>query len=153
MSVFCPTYILFQRKKTVDSSYYIEHIHKKLKPALNPTRTTGKINTRNLVPYPGLAVFMQDGATPHTAVATQTWSDDNLPNFIEKRMAWQFTRFKLYRESLKYSWTVLKKTPAPQHSPSCIVICAPLEDNITKAHIKHVNFSFFICYLHVPIDS
>ena len=35
--------------KTVDSSYYIEHILKKeLKPALNRTRTTGKINTRKL---------------------------------------------------------------------------------------------------------
>ena len=71
--------------KTVDSSYYIEHIlNKELKPALNGTRTTGKINTRKLVPYPGLAVFMQDGATPHTAAATQTWCNNNLPNFIGK---------------------------------------------------------------------
>ena len=38
---------------------------KELKPALNRTRATGKINTRKLVPYPGLAVYMQDGATPH----------------------------------------------------------------------------------------
>ena len=54
--------------KTVDSSYYIEYILKKdLKPAINRTRTTGKINTWKLVPYPGLVVFMQDGATPHTA--------------------------------------------------------------------------------------
>ena len=72
--------------KTVDSNYYIEHILKKeLKPALNRKRTTGKINTRKLVPYPGLAVFMQDGATPHTAAATQTWCDNNLPNFIGKQ--------------------------------------------------------------------
>ena len=71
--------------KTVDSSY-IEHILKKeLKPALNRTRTTGKINTRKLVPYPGLAVFMQNGATPHTAAATQTWCYNNLPNFIGKQ--------------------------------------------------------------------
>ena len=73
--------------KTVDSSYYIEHIHKKwLNAALNRTRTTGKINTWKLVPYPGLAVFMQDGATPHTATATQTWCDINLPNFIGKQV-------------------------------------------------------------------
>ena len=83
----------------MDSSYYIEHILKKeLKPALNRTRTTGKINTQKLLPYPGLAVFMHDGATPHTAVATQTWCD----NSWETRMAWQFTRSKLYRESLEY---------------------------------------------------
>ena len=71
--------------KTIDSDYYIKHILKKdLKPALNRSRSTGKINTRKLVPYPGLAVFMQDGATPHTAGATQTWCDENLPNFIRK---------------------------------------------------------------------
>ena len=45
---------------------WIEHILKELKPALNNTRKTGKINTWQLVPYPGLAVVMQDGATPHT---------------------------------------------------------------------------------------
>ena len=72
--------------KTVDSSYYIEHILKKeLKPALNRTRKTGKINTRKLVSYPDLAVFMQDGATPHTAAATQTRCYNNLPNFIGKQ--------------------------------------------------------------------
>ena len=71
--------------QTVDSNYYIENILKKeLKPALNRTRLTGKINSRRMVPYPGLAVFMQDGATPHTAAATQTWCDENLPNFIRK---------------------------------------------------------------------
>ena len=68
--------------KTVDSTYYMDHILKKeLKPALNHTRTTGKI-TQKLVPCPGLAVFMQDGATPHMAATTQTWCDYNLPNFI-----------------------------------------------------------------------
>ena len=49
--------------KTVDSTYYIEHILKK-EPALNRIRTTGTINTQKLVPYPGLAVFMQDGGYP-----------------------------------------------------------------------------------------
>ena len=39
---------------------------KERKPALTHTRKTGKINTPLLVPYPGLAMFMQDGATPHT---------------------------------------------------------------------------------------
>ena len=69
----------------MDSNYYIEHILKKeLKPALNRTRITGKISARKLVPYPGLAVFTQDGATPHTATATQTWCEENLPNFIGK---------------------------------------------------------------------
>ena len=54
--------------QTMDSCCYTEQILKKeLKPALNRTSTNGKINTRKLLPYPGLAVFMQDGATPHTA--------------------------------------------------------------------------------------
>ena len=73
--------------KTIDSKYYmyIEHILKKeLKPVLNRTRFVGRIDQRRLVPYPGLAVFMQDGATPHTAAATQNWCEDNLPNFIDK---------------------------------------------------------------------
>ena len=71
--------------KTVNSNYYIEYIlKKKLKPPLNLTRTTGKNNSRKLVPYPGLAVIMQDLATPHTASATRTWCNDNLPNFIGK---------------------------------------------------------------------
>ena len=84
--------------KTVDSCYYTEQILKKeLKPALNRTRTTGKINTRKLVPYPGLAVFTQDWTTQHTAAATQTWCDNNLPNFIGKQQ-WP----NLYSESMEY---------------------------------------------------
>ena len=68
------------KRKTVDSNYQIEHILKKpLKTALNRTRITGKISARKLVPYPGLAVFMQVWAT-----STQTWCEENLPNFIGK---------------------------------------------------------------------
>ena len=71
--------------KTIDSKYYIEHILKKgIKPALNRTRSTGRIDQRRLVPYHGMAVFMQDGATPHTAAATQNWCKDNLSNFKKK---------------------------------------------------------------------
>ena len=68
--------------KTIDSKYYI--LKKELKRALNRTGSTGRIDQRRLVPYPGLAVFMQDGAPPYTAATTQNWCEDNLSNFIDK---------------------------------------------------------------------
>ena len=89
--------------KTVDSSYYIEHIlTKELKPALNRTRTTGKINTRKLV-LPGLAVFIQDGGYPtYGGRNTDMVLQQPAKLYRETRMAWRFTRSKLYRESLEY---------------------------------------------------
>ena len=124
--------------KTVDSSYYIEHILKKeLKPALNRTRTTGKINSRKLVPYPGLAVFMQDGATPHTAAATQTDMVRRQPAklYLETRMAWQFTRFKLYRESLEYiGLRGLQRSPPLNNAPVTSSFALRLEDHTSTAH-------------------
>ena len=126
--------------KTVDSSYYIEHIFKKeFKPALNCTRTTGKINSRKLVPYPGLAVFMQDGATPHTAAATQTWCDmvrqQPAKLYRETRMAWQFTRSKLYRESLEYiGLRGLQRSPPLNNAPVTSSFALRLEDHTTTTH-------------------
>ena len=73
--------------KTVTSNYYVDNIlQRELKPALMRTRSIGRIDQRRLVPYPGQAVFMHDGATPHTAAATQNWCTENLPNFIKKDM-------------------------------------------------------------------
>ena len=55
-----------------------------MKPALSRQKLTGAMDERKMVPYPGRAVFQQDGATPHTARATQEWCENNLPNFISK---------------------------------------------------------------------
>ena len=105
--------------KTVDSNYYIEQILKnKLKPVFNRTRITGKNHTRKLVPYPGLAVFMQDGAPPHTATATQTWCEENLPNFIGKH-EWLGNSPDLY--CIENLWSILDseayKDPRPSTMP------------------------------------
>ena len=84
--------------KTVTSNYYVDNIlQRELKPAVMRTRSNGRIDQqrlvpypgcdqRRLVPYPGEVVFMHDGATPHTAAATQNWCTENLPNFIKKDM-------------------------------------------------------------------
>ena len=123
--------------KTEDSSYYIEHILKKeLKPALNRTRTTGKINSRKLVPYPGLAVFMQDGATPiYGGRNTYMVRQQPAKLYRETRMAWQFTRFKLHSESLKYIGLRGLQRPPPLNNASVTSpFAVRLEDHTTTAH-------------------
>ena len=161
--------------KTVDSSNYIEYILKKeLKPPLNLTRTTGKNNSRKLVPYPGLAVFMQDGATSHTAAATQTWCDDNLPNFIGKQEwpgnspdlncivnLWSVLDFEANKDPrpstmlqlhrrLQYAWMTIPL----QHIVSLIHLMPKRIKNVIKTlGIKHLNVLFFFCMLHIPIYS
>lgn len=69
----------------VTAEYYqTQVLEKELKPALLRTATTGRIDQRRLVPEPESAVFQQDGATPHTALRTQQWCEENLPAFIPK---------------------------------------------------------------------
>lgn len=45
---------------------------------------TDRIDERKLVQYPGHAKFVQDGATPQTALITQNWCKHNLPKLISK---------------------------------------------------------------------
>ena len=121
----------------MDSSYYIEHILKKeLKPALNSTRTTGKINSWKLLPYPGLAVFMQDGATPTNGRRnTDMVRQQPTKLYKETRMARQFTRFKLHRESLEYVGLRGLQRPPPLNNASVTSSFAVrLEDHTTTAH-------------------
>ena len=71
--------------RTVTADYYIVQIlEKEVKPLMcrnlsNETAVKRKFfsSNRNMT-------FVQDGAPPHTAKATQTWCETNLPNFIEK---------------------------------------------------------------------
>ena len=90
--------------KTVCSSYYIEHILKKdLKPALNGTRTTGKINTLKLVTLPWFGCLYAGWGYPtYGGRNTDMVRQQPAKLYRETRMAWQFTRSKLYRESLEY---------------------------------------------------
>ena len=81
--------------KTVDSCYYTEQMLKKeLKPALNRTRTTGKIMLENWYPTLVWLSLCRMGLLhirrPHHRL------------YRETRMAWQFTRSKLYGESMEY---------------------------------------------------
>ena len=69
--------------KTITSDNYIRNILvKKLKPAIERLRDVGDIDNVRLVLDPKKAVFVQDGAPPHTAARTQIWLSENVPNFI-----------------------------------------------------------------------
>ena len=71
--------------QTINANYYETNIlQKELKPALKRQKNSGRIDERKLVQCPEHATFVQDGATPHTALVTQEWCTDNLPNFISK---------------------------------------------------------------------
>lgn len=72
-------------KTTINGQYYRENIlAKQGLDAVNRTATNGSILERKLVENQDEAIFMQDGAPPHTAKATQQWCRENLPGFWEK---------------------------------------------------------------------
>ena len=111
--------------KVMDSNYYIEHEFKKeRKPCINRKRIFGKIHTSKLIPYPGLAVFMQNGATPHTETAAQAWCNEFLLNFIETK-EWPCNLPDL--NCIEILWSILEyckayKDPCTQQCPSYIVV-------------------------------
>ena len=58
----------------IDGEYYRKEIlEKTLLPALSRQRTTGSVDAVRLVRRRADAVFVQDGARPHTADLTQAW--------------------------------------------------------------------------------
>lgn len=73
--------------KTINAKYKVDKIlEKEPKPALNRQKKqhTDRIDERKLVQYPGHATFVQDGATPQTALVTLNWCKHNLPTLISK---------------------------------------------------------------------
>ena len=69
----------------VNKEYYQEEILTKFAlPAMKKRQTTGSILQRKMVPFPSRAIFMQDGATPHTAKTSQAWCENHLPGFWKK---------------------------------------------------------------------
>ena len=56
----------------------------KKKPTKKREQNSGRIDERKLVQCQGQETFVQDGATPHTALETQEWCTENLPHYISK---------------------------------------------------------------------
>ena len=73
------------QKVTINGDYYRQNIlEEACLRAVHRTGKTGTILQRALVPDAEKAIFMQDGAPPHTAKRTQDWCRDNLPSFWAK---------------------------------------------------------------------
>ena len=71
--------------QTVTAEYYITQIlEKEVKPLLCHKSSNEIAVKRKLFSSNCNMTFVQDGAPPHTAKATQTWCEKNLPKFIEK---------------------------------------------------------------------
>ena len=69
-------------KMTINGEYYRSSIlASECLEALNRTAQEGPVSERALMPDPSQALFMQDGAPPHTAKKTQDWCQENLPSF------------------------------------------------------------------------
>ena len=72
-------------KTNVDAKYYREEILKKvLIPTLKRTSENGNISNRKISPDMSKVIFMQDGATSHTAKVNEKWLKENVPNYWEK---------------------------------------------------------------------
>ena len=73
------------QKVTINGECYRQNILEKERiRVINRRGKTGTILQSALVPDPKKAIFMQDGAPPHTAKKTQDWCRDNLPSFWAK---------------------------------------------------------------------
>ena len=70
---------------TVNEQYYRDNILSKVGLcALTRTATNGSVLERKMVESHDRAVFMQDGAPPHTARVTQQWCKEHFPGFWER---------------------------------------------------------------------
>ena len=72
-------------KVVINGEYYRENIlAKDCLDAIHRTAETGGFLKRSLMTDTSRAVFMQDGAPPHTAQKTQQWCRQHLPDFWER---------------------------------------------------------------------
>ena len=70
------------QKTTINGEYYRNNIlANECLEALNRTAREGSVSERALIDDPSQAVFMQDGAPPHSAKKTQKWCQENLTSF------------------------------------------------------------------------
>lgn len=75
------------QKAVINGEYYRANIlANECLNAINRTAQDGGILQRSLMADTSQAIFMQDGAPPHTAQKTQQWCRENLPGFWGKQV-------------------------------------------------------------------
>ena len=80
-----PYFEFIPQGQTVTAEYYIAKIlEKEVKPPFSRRSPTEEPVKRKLFTNKSSANFVQDGAPPHTAKATQQWCKKDLPDFIQK---------------------------------------------------------------------
>ena len=73
------------QKQSVTSQYYREEIlSKTAMEAMSRSRMNGSLVSRKILKCTSNAIFMQDSAPPHTAVANQVWLSEHFPLYWRK---------------------------------------------------------------------
>ena len=76
---------IIPQKQSINGEYYRENILKlTCMNAINRTSDSGIFLERAMLENMSQAIFMQDGAPPHTAKLTQVWCSANLPRYWAK---------------------------------------------------------------------